>query len=234
MPSTILKDTLVSQVTDELRQRIQAGEFRPGDLLPPRRLLAERFGVGLSTIHEALSALSALGMVDSKSGKGTWVREHALTTIIPPEVVAARLGRLNARMVYEARFAIEIALTELAAQRATAEDAAEIWRCVAEMEAAVDDLPAFIAADWAFHLAVARAGRNELLRQFYDLSRRLLLEIIDEMLKLPNVKEESIGLQRAIAEAIGHHDPLAARQAAEAHMESVYCWLTEWQLEARL
>jgi len=59
----------------------------------------------------------------------------------------------------------------------------------------------------------------------YDLSRQLLLAIIDEMLKLPDVKEASLGLQRAIAEAISRHDPLAARQAAQAHMTHVYRWL---------
>jgi GntR family transcriptional repressor for pyruvate dehydrogenase complex len=219
MKRSIHRSTLVNDVVHELREMILAGEVQPGELLPPRKDLAVQFGVGLSTISEAIQVLSAVGLLASRPGKGTWMRHDALDSFISPAAVKARLGELNARQVCEARSVIEVALTELAAQRATPEDIKRIRDALNAMEATVNGSAAFVEADWEFHLAVARAGRNELLEQFYHLSRRLLLEVISEMLKIPNVEQDAIPLQRAIAQAIERHDLRSARKAALAHME---------------
>ncbi len=215
------KSTLVDDVTRELRQMILDGAVPPGGFLPPRKDLAVQFGVGLSTIQEAIQALTAVGMLESRPGKGTWVRPDALDTLIHPSMVENRLGELDARQVYDARRVIEVGLTELAAQRATAEDVARIQRALQAMEAAMDDDEAFVEADLEFHLAVARAGHNYLLEQFYHLSRKLLAAVIAEMVKLPKVKEEALQLQQVIAAAIEQRDPAAAQHAAVAHMASV-------------
>jgi len=140
-----------------------------------------------------------------------------LDTLLPLDVVKARLGELKARQVYEARSVIEVALTELAAQRATPEDIERIWDALKAMEATIENDRAFVEADLEFHLAVAKAGHNYLLEQFYHLARKLLSEVIAEMVKLPKVKEESIRLQRAIAQAIEQRDVHKARQAALKH-----------------
>jgi DNA-binding FadR family transcriptional regulator len=85
------------------------------------------------------------------------------------------------------------------------------------MEATVENEEAFVEADLEFHLAVAKAGHNDLLEQFYHLARKLLSEVITKMVKLPKVKDESIRFQRAIAEAIEQRDVHKARQAARNH-----------------
>jgi len=215
------RTTLVADVSRELRQMILRGRVQPGEFFPPRKDLAVQFGVGLSTVHEAMQALTALGLVQSHSGKGTWVRHDALDTLIDPAVVKARLGELNAQLVYEARFVIEVALTEFAAQRATPGEIERVWGAVKSMEASVEDDLAFVEADLEFHMAVARAGHNDLLEQFYQLARQLILEVITEMVRLPKVKEESIRLQRAIAQSIEQGHVHRARQAALDHVAYV-------------
>ncbi len=228
MPTELSKSTLVDDVAEEIRQMILSGEIEPGEFLPTRKQLAAQFGVGLSTIQEAIQALSAVGMLASRAGKGTWVREDALDVLIHPETVRARLGELNATEVYEARSVVEIALTDMAARRATSEDVERIWQAMRQMEACADDTEDFVDADLDFHLAVAKASKNELLEQFYHLARKLLVEVIKEMVSLPNVKRDSIPYQRAIAEAIEQGDPLLARQAAEEHMAYVDHMLDKW------
>ena len=218
---TLRKTSLVDNVAEELRHLIVAGQIPPGGFLPSRKELAARFGVGVSTVHEAIQALAAVGLVESHPGKETWVRGNAFDTLIHPAAVETRLGTLQPRHMYEARFAIEVALTELAAARATPKDIEYIWAAIRRMEAAIDDEAAFIDADISFHLAVARAGHNELLEQFYHVSHRLLLEVITGLVRLPHVMEIGTALQRAIAEAITQHDPAAARQAALDQMASI-------------
>lgn len=214
----VSRNTLVEQVTQELRQLISSGEIEPGEFLPSRKELAARFGVGVSTIHEAIQALAAVGQVESHPGKGTWVRQDARETLIHPAAVQTRLGVLKARQVCEARAVIEVALTQMAAERATPQDLERIWAALAEMEASLADDDAFVEADVAFHIAVAQAGHNELLEQFYHLSRKLLATTIGELVRLPRVKEEAVPIQRSIAQAIARHDSEGAHQAAVDHM----------------
>ena len=212
------RDTLVDQVTRELRQIISGGEIKPGEFLPSRKDLAARFGVGISTVHEAVQALTAVGLLESHPGKGTWVREDSVETLFSPTAVQTRLGELQGRKICEARATIEVALTEMAAKRATPDDIQKIWAALTEMEGTLDDNQAFVEADVSFHIAVAQAGHNELLEQFYHLSRRMLAGTITELVRLPGVKEDALVIQRAIAEAIAQHDARRARRAAEEHM----------------
>jgi DNA-binding FadR family transcriptional regulator len=228
MNSPVHGNTLVDEVVHEIRHMILDGKIEPGGFLPTRKELAQRFGVGLSTVHEAIQALSAVGMLASRPGKGTWVREDALDVLIHPDVVRTRLGELKARKLYEARGVVEIALTEMAARRRTSEDVERIWDAMHRMEASVTDTDAFVEADLAFHLSVARAGRNELLEQFYHLSRKLIVDVIHEMVNLPGVKEGSIPYQRAIIEAIERGDSARAREAAVDHMAYVDNLLDRW------
>jgi len=93
------RNTLVADIINELRQMILTGKIQPGEFLPPRKDLASQFGVGLSTVQEAIQALTALGLLESRPGKGTWVRDDALDTLIHPTMVKARLGELNAQQV---------------------------------------------------------------------------------------------------------------------------------------
>jgi GntR family transcriptional regulator, transcriptional repressor for pyruvate dehydrogenase complex len=214
----VSRNTLVEQVANELRRLISSGEIQPGGFLPSRKELAARFGVGVSTVHEAIQALAAVGLVESHAGKGTWMRQDALETLIHPAAVETRFGVLQARQVWEARSVIEVALTQMAAERATAGDVDRIWATLAQMEASLEDDDAFVDADVAFHLAVAQAGHNELLEQFYHLSRKLLATTIGELVRLPGVKEEAVAIQRSIAQAIADRDGDRARQAAVEHM----------------
>jgi len=214
------RNTVAEEVAEELRSMILTGRLEPGDFLESQKALAERFGVGLSSVREAIQLLAAVGLVESHPGKGTWVCETALNSLFSPEEVKIRLTALNARQVYEARMVVEVALTRLAAERATPDDIRQIWTALAEMKAAEDDA-AFIHADLDFHLAVARAGHNPLLEQFYYLSRQLLAEVISQVIMLPHVKDESLPLQEDIARAIAAHDVEQAVIAEQAHVQYI-------------
>lgn len=232
MESRISSSTLVDDVTAEIRRMILTGVVEPGEFLPTRRELAGQFGVGLSTVQEAIQALSAVGMLESRPGKGTWVRDDALDVLIHPEVVRTRLGELDLRKIYEARGAIEVALTKMAARRATRDDIHRIQKAMERMESSIDDNSAFVEADLDFHLGVAKASKNELLEQFYHLSRKLITKAIHEMVGLSGVKEESIPHQKAILAAIEAGDPEKAEQAAVMHMAYVDGLLDRWDNRA--
>ncbi len=215
------KSTMVADLIRELNVRIWRGDFKPGAFLPPQKDLAAQLGVSISTVREAIQGLVAMGLLESRPGKGTWVRPDALDGLVSPSVVRARLGTLSARMVYETRTVIEVGLTELAAERASEEETQRIGAALEQMKAHVNDEQTFLRADLEFHLAVAEASHNDLLYQLYILSRNLVSEVIAQLVQGQTVREDSVRLQEDILRSIASRQPAAARHAALAHMHYI-------------
>jgi GntR family transcriptional regulator len=63
-----------AQVTEELRHRIESGEYPPGALMPSEHQLSDEFGVTRATVVRALHALRADGWIETQQGKGSFVR----------------------------------------------------------------------------------------------------------------------------------------------------------------
>lgn len=213
------RSTLVDATAERLRQMIFSGQITPGQLLPPRKDLAAQFGVGIATVHEAVKSLGAVGLLESRPGKGTWVSHNALQSVIHPAMILNRFGSIDMVTVYEARLALEVSLAELAAEKATPAEIAAMFAALDAAHQVITDDAEFVRLDWEFHMTVAQATHNVLLQAFYNLSRELLLELIREVIRLPHVKEEASQIHRAEAEAIARHDVEGARQAARQHMD---------------
>jgi GntR family transcriptional regulator len=60
-------------VEQDLRKRIEAGEWKVGDLFPPERELVARYGISRMTVRQALSGLVADGLLHRQRGKGTFI-----------------------------------------------------------------------------------------------------------------------------------------------------------------
>jgi len=214
----VVRDKLTDQVISEIRRMVLSGAIQPGEMLPTQPELAEQLGVGVATVRRAMVALSAVGFLESQPGRGTTINPDRLAILQASTLLAGPLDPTETAMIYEARQAIETYLAELAASRATPEDYAEIRQALEEMEANIDDDSAFTAADLRFHLAVARAGRNALLAQFYHVSRTLLTKIIEKVVTLRGIKEKALLLQWEVYDAIVAGDPVRAREAATAQL----------------
>lgn len=212
------RNTLVDDASDKIRQMIFEGQIKPGELLPPRKELAAQFGVGISTIHEAIKSLDAVGLVESRPGKGTWVRHNALDSVINPSFITNRFGQIDIETIYETRLMLEVALAELAAEKATPEDIEAMWLALNKSQGVFNDDEAFVKADWDFHMAVAKACHNVLIETFYYLSRELLIDFVSDVIQLPKVREEATQIHIKQAQAIENHDVEQACKYALEHM----------------
>ena len=64
------------QIADALREKISAGELKPGDALPTESILQEAFNVSRVTVRQALKLLTEEQIVESIQGSGTYVKEE--------------------------------------------------------------------------------------------------------------------------------------------------------------
>ncbi|MQA16958.1 MAG: GntR family transcriptional regulator [Pseudonocardiaceae bacterium] len=91
------------QVTDDLRKRIQSGEFPVGAKMPSLRALVDYYSVSEVTAHTAIRALQQEGVLESTSGRGTFVRsalEEAASRSVQAQIdeLRSELRTVNARL----------------------------------------------------------------------------------------------------------------------------------------
>ncbi|GIH99053.1 GntR family transcriptional regulator [Planobispora takensis] len=77
-----MPEPLYRQIAEHLRTRIDRGELRPGEQLPSEADLEEEFGVSRNTVRLAVAALANEGLIESRAGRGTFVRERRTITVL--------------------------------------------------------------------------------------------------------------------------------------------------------
>src|SRR5215212_151118 len=126
----LLEPVRRSRIYEHIVQRIQAliaeGKLKPGDQLPPERVLAETFRGSRPSGREALGALGMSGLIEGRQGGGTFVRTPSVDDLVQPLASALLAGKRELVNVLEVREILEPALARLAAERATPEQIAEL------------------------------------------------------------------------------------------------------------
>jgi GntR family transcriptional repressor for pyruvate dehydrogenase complex len=212
------------QIAEQLLGQIGARLLKPGDSLPPERELTESFGVGRSSIREALRMLESQGVISSVSG-GTFIVSNPATPLNSSlRLVFSLDERAGLNDLFELRRILECEAAALAAERRSDVHLEEMDAAVAEMDAALGDAHGgdrFIDADLRFHLAVAEATANRLvlhsMQAVRDLVRRALLSIV----LIPGSPESAVVEHRAIRAAIASGDSGSAREEMRAHLARV-------------
>jgi len=214
-----LSDEIVAQITDLIARNV----LNPGDRLPPERELCKRFGVGRSSLREALRSLSVMGILDGRVGEGTFVCDNSqyLEKALKWGVL---LDGKKVQDLSETRMMLETQNAYLAAERAEEADLEAIARALKGMEEALEDWDRFLGHDLQFHLEIARATQNSILCSLLETTRNYLQEWIKGSLSEPSLArsraELSLREHRRILEALIQRDPAGARQAMAAHIRS--------------
>jgi GntR family transcriptional repressor for pyruvate dehydrogenase complex len=90
--TAIDKPRVYDSIVDQLLEGIRSGAFPPGSVLPAERELAARFGVSRGSVREAIRVLEHSGVVDVRTGSGTYIAEAGLSQATALRAHAALLG----------------------------------------------------------------------------------------------------------------------------------------------
>ncbi len=153
--------TVFEAVFDQLSTLLAVDTFAPGDCLPSERALAAQLQVSRPSVREALKALRMLGRVEVR-GLSTYVKGRARDASTPH--LTLPLAEVELLEIHAFREAIESQVAALAAERATAHDAAELERVFTTMQQEfAHDVEAFFATERQFHRTLAQAAAHRLL-----------------------------------------------------------------------
>ncbi len=161
----IPRRSLADEVAAQLQQQIALGKYKTGEQLPIEPELMKTFGVGRSTIREAIKSLVNSGLLRVQQGVGTFVEgAEGIKESLPQ-----RLKRADYKDIDEIRQLIEMKIAEKAALNRTEEDLKEIrhWLALRKKAALENNLAACVEADIQFHTAIAVAAKNEILADLY-------------------------------------------------------------------
>ena len=215
----IKREPVATQVARKLVEYLLSGAVEPGTRMPSERQLAEAFGVGRSAMREAIKALSLIGLVEVRQGDGTYLRKA--DSALLPEVIewGLLLGERRTMDLVEARQEIEIVIAGLAAKRRTAVDIEALRQILGRMERAAT-ASAFVEADVQFHVRLAEASDNLVLRDIHASVQALLRTWIARVLAQDGARDPSYSEHVPIFEAVAAGDAAAAQIAMERHMTS--------------
>lgn len=213
---------LGQRVAASLREKIAAGEFKPGQKLPTEGQLTEAFGVSRTVVREAIATLAADGLVEARQGAGVFVRDT------PAKAFSAMSGEISkvsqAINVLEVRMGIEIEAAGLSAMRRNAAQQALIQEAFLEFERLLKLGEPTGKADFAFHRAIASATNNPFYVEVLDAlgDRTIPCDRNSPWYSVEVLSVEYLtGLQREhflVLKAIGEGDAQAAREAMRAHL----------------
>lgn len=205
-------------VVRHVRELIEQGDLGPGDRLPPERELAVHVGVSRPSVRAGLRALSAMGVVQSRHGAGTFIRGGPPILGSEPLSFLAALYGFSRDEMFEARRILEVGVAGLAAERATGDQLATISEEITGMYASMDDPQAFLVHDIRFHRAVAAASGNPILASLVEMVSGIFYEQRRKTASHGRDLKEAADLHRLLYNALRQRDPDRARRAMDEHL----------------
>ena len=216
---------LVDQVVHQLRSAILGGDLPIGQPIPAEAALAEQLQVSRTVVREAMQTMRGMGIVEIRRGKPARVKRPDVRDAA--DSLQFYLGSQGGSLLdqLEVRAPVECQIAELAAQRITREQLDGLREALDELRKA-RTRPEVIDADVRFHARLADATGNPLFAT--------LLAAVAELMRISIAATNpgparivTLELHEAIFDAVEAGDPLAARQAMQAHMDEAARYLRE-------
>ncbi|HLW61330.1 MAG TPA: FadR/GntR family transcriptional regulator [bacterium] len=209
-----------AEIVQQIKTRIFAGQLAAGDQLPSEKDLAEQFALSRITVRDALRVLESEGLIEIKVGArgGAFVAKPTAQRVSESLTTLLRLQQITIVELTEARLAVEPYVAALAAKRATAADIAAMGQAIEDARAGREaGDPRFMPHSVAFHIALADAAKNQVLRFTVNSFRTPFYEALAH-LPAAAMAGRAIADHQSILQAIKARDAQRARRLMHKHL----------------
>jgi GntR family transcriptional repressor for pyruvate dehydrogenase complex len=162
--SQIVIETPVDKIIKQIKQLITSGQLKSGDKLPSERKLCEVLGVGRTHLRDAIKKLEFYGILKTLPQSGTVVAGMGLTALEGLISDVLKLEGDDFNSLVETRVILETNSAVLAAERRTQEDIVEIEKAMFAHRAKMEQKDHAVEEDLMFHLRIAEASKNSVLK----------------------------------------------------------------------
>lgn len=182
MDIKIKQNTIVEQVMEKIKELIASGQYKVGDKLPTESELGQMFGIGRSSVREAIKIFNYLGILESRTAKGTYVcsRSHISSESLSWAVL---LGSNEMQELVETRAAIELWSVIQLADKYRSDSQKyqkyidQLGQIIINMRNATNDrnYDNTIELDFQFHDVIISSSENSLFISIYHTLRSFML-----------------------------------------------------------
>jgi len=217
----VVADKPADLIIKQIKELLMTGQLQPGDRLPPERKLSERFGVGRTHVREAIRKLEFYGILKTRPQSGTFVASIGISALESLIADVLRIDSTSFLSLVETRVLLEVSSIQMACERHTPADLENISKALdAYLEKTAVGLKC-VEEDFLFHLAIAEAGKNQVLKS-------LLLIIVPDILSnysifkvCDTVSDKAVSEHRQMLGAIRNRDVAAATALMQDHLRGV-------------
>jgi GntR family transcriptional repressor for pyruvate dehydrogenase complex len=216
------RNDLVGKVVLAIEGEILGGRLPIGAKLPPEREFADRLGVSRTVVREAVRILVTKGLLQTRHGIGTTVREVTHEQISKPLTLFLRTSgkEVSIEHLHQVRSTLEVESASLASRHATSADIEELRRICTEMQAACNHPERFAVKDTEFHRCLGQTTHNPLITLLLDSINELTAEVRKLVADEAGLFERVMPGHLRILEAIAEHNPQRARKAMTDHLST--------------
>lgn len=218
---------VIETTIDTIKQMIIDGALRPGQKVPVEKDLAEQLGVARSTLREAVRALIAMRVLQTRQGDGTYVTSLSPGLLLDGVSFVADIHLdAGAGDFLHVRRILEPEATALAAARIPAADLARLGELLDEAERlaaeSTIDHGKLVALDEDFHaLITSHCGNAVLAAVIGNMSGRTVRARIWRGMSDPEAVHRTLREHRAVHQALLARDAERARLHAAVHILGV-------------
>jgi len=209
MNSNIIpRKSLADEVASQLQAKILKGGYKVNQKLPVEAELMRNFGVGRSTIREAVKILVNSGFLRVQQGVGTFIKDTSGIN----EPLSQRLKRAGQKDINEVRQLLELKIAEKAALNRTGNDISKLEHFLGKRTKAANAnlLSECVDAHISFYIALAEASKNAIMADLYKLfATHLKEELLDSNETTAYFKETSEPLNK-LFDGVLREDPKKA------------------------
>jgi len=160
-------------IVERIKSLLESGQLKPGTKLPSERELAKMLRVSRPSVRQALKSLSLMGILESKTGDGNYIRLSPSSGLAESLHFSVLFQSTSLAKVIEARKVVEIELAGMAARTATNEHLARLQQLIAAQKVDIPTVEAFNERDTDLHITIAEAAGNEVLLAVSKMLQRI-------------------------------------------------------------
>jgi GntR family transcriptional repressor for pyruvate dehydrogenase complex len=220
------RQKIYAEIVEQILDSIRSGVHPPGTALPSERELAAQLDVSRASLREAVRVLEHAGVLDVRSGSGTYVMAESASKVTTLRARTALLGEHSPLDLIAVRMTVEPMAVRLAAADHNSRDI-EVMRAQINLHRAMltaNEDPS--EADFGFHLAVSAAAHNDVLYDVQQYFTDLMREDTWSGMKSQSRSQGDAGAQylrdhEAMFDAIQSGDADKAADLMTAHLQSI-------------
>lgn len=212
----------VDKIIKQIRNSIVSGKLNPGDRLPSERKLSESFGIGRTYVRDAIKKLEFYGILKTLPQSGTVVSGADITAM---EGLISNVIKLNENDFFhlvETRVVMETYACSQAAIRRSTKDIDELGEALDEYKLRVDDNLPGVKEDFNFHLKIADASKNKVIKSLMMIIIPDIINIYRELNICGDGRfYKSFDEHQVILDSIIRQNPIEAEESMRVHMKEI-------------